>query len=143
MISNELIQQTIISKLKADTPLVNYLTNQSATNEIREAQWQGAQFVYPAVRVQAGGQLPDGNLGSCHTSRSETTITITSHSESDSSREADVLMGLVNAAIFGKRLSGTGFRSMLVDSDSLLKATRENNRVWRGTGLYRVKLYET
>jgi hypothetical protein len=143
MISNELIQQAIITKLKANTPLVNWLEDLSAGSEIRESQWQGVAFTYPAVRVEAGTQVPDGNLGTCHTSRSELPFTVISFSDADSSRQADILAGLVNAALFGVRLTGTGFASMIINSDGLIHAARTAERAWRAVGLYRMKLYET
>lgn len=143
MISSELIQAAIVAKLKANTTLVNWLTALGATSEIREVDWQGSSFVYPNVRVQIGTEVPDGNLGVCQTTRSEIPFTIYSFSESNSSRQADTLAGLVNAAIFGQYFNGTGWRSMIVNSDGIIKAIRTGQRVWQATGLYRAKLYET
>ena len=58
MISNDLVQAAIVAKLKADTTLVAWLTARSAENEIRESQWQGTVFSFPAVRVELGTQEP-------------------------------------------------------------------------------------
>jgi len=142
MISNDLIQAAIVSKLKANSALVAWLTARSAGSEIRESQWQGAVFTYPAVRVDLGTQVPVSN-GSCRTSESEMPFSIFSMSESDSSQQADVLAGLVNTALFGKRLSGTGWLSLVIDSDGLTSAVRETQRIWRATGLYTVRIYGT
>ena len=143
MISPELIQAAIITKLKANIALTDFLTALSAGDEIRESQWTGVTFTYPAVRVEAGTQIPDGDLGTCHTTRSEVPFTVASFSDGDSSRQADTLAGLVNAALFGIRLSGMGFRSMIINSDGLIHAARTAERAWRSVGLYRMRLYET
>jgi hypothetical protein len=142
MISNDLIQAAIIAKLKADNTLVNWLSALDAGAEIREAQWQGTVFVYPAVRVDLGTQVPLAN-GACHINESEIPFTVYSMSEADSSRQADILAGLVNSALFTKRISGSGWTSLVIDSDGLISAAREAPRFWRATGLYRVRIYGT
>jgi len=142
MISNDLIQAALITALKADTTLVNWLTARDAANEIRENEWQGAAFTYPAVRIDIGLQLPITN-GVCHVSQSELTFSIISLSEKDSSQQATILAGLVNAALFAKRISGTGFASLLIDSDGMPGANRTIERIWQVISPYKVRLYET
>jgi hypothetical protein len=140
MISNDLIQAAIITTLKADTTLVNWLTAEGVGDEIREAQWQGRDFEYPAVRVQAGNQQAGGN-GPCYVTTGETPFIIYCYSENDSSQQADQLAGLVDDALLGKHLSGSGFSTGPVLSDGLIKATRTGERVWQGTFLGRMQLY--
>lgn len=143
MISNELFQAAVVAKLKANTALVNWLTALSAGNEIRETSWQGATFTYPAVRVEAGNQLPGPQTSVCYLTTGEITFTVQSFSESDSSKQADELAGMVNNALMGTRLNGTGFNSLSIQSDGLTHAARTAERVWRSVGLYRVQIYET
>lgn len=50
MADNETIWASWITYLKSKTALTNLLTNGGA-NEIRESQWQGDDFEYPAVRI--------------------------------------------------------------------------------------------
>lgn len=140
MIRNDLIQAAIVAKLKANTTLVNWLTARSAGSEIREATWQGRDFVYPCVRVQVGTQEPDGN-GPCYTTNGSTTFTLFSYSEHDSSQECDELAGVANAALLGLHIAGTGFTTGPVLSDALIKATRTGERVWESVGLYRMQVY--
>ena len=140
MIANDRVQAGIIAKLKADTALIAWLTVRSADSEIRESQWQGAVFTYPAVRVDLGTQLPGGN-GPCYLTNGEIPFTVYSYSEDDSSKQADVLAGLVNDALLGEQFSSTGFTTGLVKSDGLVSATRLAERLWRAAGFYRVNLY--
>lgn len=142
MISNEVFQAAVISRLKADTTLTAWLTARSAGDEVRESQWQGAAFTYPAVRVDVGTQTPLGN-GPCYLENGVITFTVLSFSEQDSSKQADTLAGLVNTALMGRQLSGTGFRSLAIKSDGLTSASRIGERLWRSVGLYRAVIYET
>jgi len=143
MIGNDLIQAAIVAGLKADTALVNWLTALSAGDEIRETQWQGTAFTYPAVRASVGDQLPDAGMGTCYLTSGEFTFTVYSYSESDSSRQADQLAALVNDALIGKRLNGTGFATMSIKCDGMAHATRMAERVWSAANIYRANLYET
>lgn len=142
MIANNTIQAAIITLLKADTALTNWLTALSAGSEIREGSWQGAAFTYPAVRAEVGPQQPGGETSHCYLTTGEVTFTALSFSESDSSNQADTLADLVNVALMGKRIAGTGFRSLVIKSDGLLHAARTAERVWRAMGLYRMEIYE-
>lgn len=143
MIASNLIQAAIIAALQADANLVAWLTAKTAGDEIRERQWQGADFVYPAVRVEVGTQLPDGPTSSCYETNGDVTFTVQSFSEDDSSQNADTLAGLVSGALFGKRLNGGGFATLKIRSDGLSHATRTGERTWRANGLYRMYAYET
>lgn len=140
MISNDLIQAAIIAKLQASTALVNFLTSKSAGDEVREVQWQGRGFVYPAVRAAVGTQTPGGN-GPCYTVNGETAFTVMSFSELDSSEEADQLAGLVEDALLGLHIVGTGFRTGPVLSDGHVHATRTGERVWQAVTTYRMQIY--
>ena len=143
MIANNNIQAAIIAKLKANTALTDWLTARSAGSEIRETSWQGAAFTYPAVRASVGTQQPGPDTSHCYLTTGEVPFTVLCFSESDSSQQADVLAGLVNAALIGQRLSGTGFRSLAIQSDGLTHAVRTGERVWRAVGLFRMQIYET
>lgn len=143
MIGNDAIQAAIIAKLKANTALVAWLTALSAGDEIRETQWQGTVFTYPAVRASVGNQLPDAGMGTCYLSSGEFTFTVYSYSESDSSMQADQLAKLVNDALIGARLSGTGFATMAIKCEGMPHATRQAERVWSAANVYRANLYET
>jgi hypothetical protein len=144
MIGNDVIQAAIIARLKADTTLTDWLVAQnSADDEIREIQWQGTVFDYPAVRASISDQLPDVGGGTCYLTAGEFTFTAMAFSESDSSQQADQLMKLVNDALIGKRLSGTGFKTMVIQNDGMAHASRTGERIWSAAAVYRANLYET
>lgn len=140
MIGNDVIQQAIVARLKADAALVAWLTALSADDEIRETQWQGTIFTYPAVRASVDNQVP--GLGTCYLTSGEFTFTAMSFGEGDSSRQTDQLAKLVNDALIGKRLSGTGFATMSIKCDGMAHASRTGERVWSAAAVYRANLYE-
>ena len=59
MIDNDDIQAGLVAYLKAQTTTIVALLDSSG--EIKEDQWQGTTFLYPAVRVDLGPQLPKAN----------------------------------------------------------------------------------
>lgn len=137
MISNELVADAIIAALKADADLVAWLTARSSADEIRENQWQGRDFTYPAVRLDLGDQVEVGN-DPCF---SEIPFTVFGFAEGDSSRDANILAGLISAALVRTRNNGTGFTGGLVANDAMTGAARTGEKIWRAPGLYRMKLY--
>jgi hypothetical protein len=137
MISPELIQAGIITKLKADTALTTWLTARSAGSEIRENQWQGRQFVYPAIRVDLLAQTEPGNPP-CY---SQTLFNVFAFAEGDSSKDAGILAGLVDAALIRKKFSGTGFNSGVISSLGTVPPIRTAERTWQALGQYQANLY--
>jgi hypothetical protein len=132
VISPELIQAGIITHLKADTALVAWLTARSAEDEIRENQWQGRQFVYPAVRVDLLPQTEPGNPP-CY---SQSLFNVFVFTEGDSSKDCGILAGLVDTALLRKKFSGTGYNSGLVISLGTVPPIRTAERVWQALGQY-------
>lgn len=144
MITDNEFQAALIAKLKADTPLITWLTDRDAASEIREIDYQGAGFVYPNVRVGEITNTPSGEqVEGCATTVSDVTFTVISNTEDDSSKSANQLAGLVNDALQGKRFYASGFRSLVIQSDGLVGANRTTERIWQARGLYRVRIYET
>lgn len=141
MVGNDVIQAAIVAMLKADTALTTWLAARSTAGEIREAQYQGTAFAYPAVRAAVGDQTPIGDT--CYTKKAEVTFELWCYSEHDSSQECDQLAKLANDAVFGKRLNGTGFASLVVLCDSFPHAARTGDKLWETFSLYRMEIYET
>lgn len=137
MIDNNIIQADIVTKLKANTALINWLTTFSAQAEVRESQFQGTVFVYPNVRVELGTQVEEGNPPCFST----VPFTVYSYSEKDSSREANELAGYVNDALLRQAIVGTGWKSGIIISGGVIAARRVNERVWQAVNLYQLNVY--
>jgi hypothetical protein len=137
VIDNDQIQAALVAKLKANTALTTWLSSRSSSDEIREAQYQAAGFLYPAVRVELGTQIEEGNPP-CY---STIPFTVCSYSEKNSSQEANQLAGLVADALLRKNVSGSGWHSQLIIADGMIAARRTSERVWQAVNLYRMNIY--
>lgn len=137
MISNEIVQAAITAYLKADANVIAALGG--SADEIREAQWQGTTFNYPAVRVQLQTQIPEGEL-LCDIGRIP--IAILCYSESNSSMQADQIAGIINTALNGKtftQITSLGsVRFAMFRSQGLISAVREDIRTWRSEATFDV-----
>jgi hypothetical protein len=141
MIGNDVLQAAIVATLKADTALTTWLAARSSSGEIREAQYQGTTFEYPAVRVAIGEQIPEGDT--CYLTGAIVTFEMWCYSEHDSSQECDQLAKLAADAVFGKRISGTGFASNSVLCDSFPHAVRTGDKLWEAFSTFRMEAYAT
>ncbi len=96
------VQAAVISYLKGQTSITSQLTGISGT-EIREYQWQGADFVYPALRVYVdlrpsiNGCGPDTAM-----------VCIEAHSEQKSSMPCQQLTGALTTVLHKKRFKAGG-----------------------------------
>jgi hypothetical protein len=127
MISNDRIQATLITKAKAALSITTLL----ATAEgIKESQWQGKDFVYPAIRIKLGTQdLTQGT--NCSTSNIPAIFEC--YTEDASSKKADVLAGAVANAFHGTTWSDkiTGVRIVSIRIAGLTSAVREDINTWK------------
>jgi hypothetical protein len=129
VVDNADIQEVVVSKIKADSALSSWLTSKASANEVREDEWQGADFTYPNVRVELPTQIDLGDPP-CHTS---VTFNVHCYAEGYSSIDCDVLAGLVKSSLRGKHLSGSGFATLRIASEGSIGAVQAGDRVWRAT----------
>lgn len=129
MISNNDIQEAIISKLKA-TPAVLALV---PAVEIRETQWQGLDFTYPCIRVRVGPQVPTADVA-CTISRCQ--IVIQCYSENASSKESNSIAFSVVDALHGKPFSTTNMKFTMLKVVTLSEAIRRDQRTWVATATF-------
>jgi len=139
MIANDILQKAIVARLKADGPLVAALNG--SNKEVREQQWQGRNFTYPAVRVALGTQMPRIEMTPCEWAR--LSFSILCLSEEHSSQQTDNIAGLVNAALHKQAWTVTadGFRFHFIRSAGLNSAIRMSERVWRAEAFFITDLH--
>ena len=126
MISNEKIQASVITKLQASAALVARLKTK---DEIKEDQWQGTTFAYPAVRVVLGSQTPSV-AENCVAAAISLSVMVSS--EDASSKQADEIAGIIanhlNKTSWSNTIQGVRFASLWVVS--LIPAIHEG-AVWK------------
>lgn len=87
------VQAAWISHMKSKTSLVALLTNNHA---IKELQWQGVDFVYPAIRFSVDF------MPAINRCLDRATITLDVFSEEKSSNEASTIAGELQTIYHGK-----------------------------------------
>lgn len=138
MISNALIQKALVARLKAAAAVTTII---GGPTEVREQQWQGRAFTYPAVRVAVGQQVDRPEMEPC--SWSVASFVIWCMSEDRSSYECDDLAGAVNSALNDTAwdVTADGFRFHKVRSVGLFSATRMTERIWRAEAAFVARLH--
>lgn len=137
MIPNQVIQADFITDLLAYSALTGLL---ASAQEVREDQYQGTVFAFPAVRVAILNQTPIIGPEQCDLAL--LTFSIRCFAEEASSKMADTLAGLANDRFHRRNFHGTGWLSWL-RSAGLIGAIRMDERVWRSEALFVGTVYPT
>jgi hypothetical protein len=93
------VQVALIEHLKADATLITLL---GTADNIKEVEWQGADYTYPAVRVEND---VDPNKPYC--SPDDVKITIFCMSEKKSSKECQLVMKEIANRLHGHPFNGS------------------------------------
>jgi len=138
MISNEKLQEAFIARMKGDGGITIIL---GADTEIREQQWQGRAFTYPAVRLALGTQVPLAFIEPCEWSL--LSFSVLCLSEKRSSKEADELAGAVNVCFHNSAWDEAldNFRLHKIRSVGLNSATRMSERIWRAEAFFQARIH--
>ena len=137
MISDELLQADLVSKLKRIASVTSLLPD--GTSGIRELQWQGDTFQYPCVRLDLEqNEYVFDEQERCQLYQIEFSLYI--FSEERSSKQCSVIKGLLENYLTGKGWTGTNAkytRLRLIDS---VPAVREDMTTWRTQLKYRTRV---
>ena len=101
----EEVQEALIQWLKADTTLVALL---GSSDRIKENEWQGADFVFPAVRVE-NDVLP--SIDGCSPDGVE--IVITALSETKTSKQCSLISAEISRLLHCKTFKSTAGVNLL------------------------------
>mgnify|MGYP001587158750 CR=1 FL=1 len=137
MIGNDVIQGNIVTDLKAATAITALL---ASAGEIRELQYQGADFAYPALRVHVDDNAPIVIREQCD--HANLTFTIRAFTEGGSSRSSSTLAAAVNARYHRRNFQGTGWYSWF-RAAALLGPRRVGERLWMSEVIFRGVVYPT
>lgn len=129
MISDEVMQAAIIERIKTITSVTNLLGD--GVNGVKEFDWQGDTFTYPAIRVDLEtNEYSFDEQEQCKLQYAEFSIYV--YSEERSSKQCSMIKGLLATALIG-----LGFRSsqnILVQKPRLIDnvpVIRQDDRLWR------------
>lgn len=124
MLRNDQIQSAIIDRLKGNTSILALL---SSSGDIKEDQWQGTSFVYPAVRLQLNSNQP---LGDANCRHSTISLSILVYTEDDNSLLVDKIAGIINNELHDKQFSSSGI-AVSLRTTNLVPAVKSDVRTWR------------
>jgi len=143
MITNNQIQEALVRRLGDVTQYgIADLHAALTTDEpIRENQFQGTQFVYPAVRVNLTYLNPTENTP-CRDEVFKSYFSIISYSEGTSSLEADTIAGLVAEALDEAVIDEPTFRTGNISLGGVNAAIRIGERLWRAETFFRTSIYQ-
>lgn len=116
MLNNVNVQAAMLAYLKAQASIVALL---SSSGEIKEAQWQGTDFEYPAVRVSSDFRPSTLGCGP-----DEADFTIESFSTQASSLEAATLSATIAGILHKHPFSKDGIKFSTVKVDRIDKPER-------------------
>ena len=137
MISDNLVQQDLITKLKTIATVTNVLGD--GVSGIKELEWQGDTFKYPCVRLDLeSNEYVFDEQELCQLYSIEFSLYI--FSEERSSKQCSQIKGLLENYLTGIGWTGTNAkytRLRLIDS---VPAVREDERTWRSQLKYRTKV---
>lgn len=128
MVSLNDVQAGLVAYLKAQSSLVTLL--QSAA-DIKEDEWQGTTFKYPAVRIDLGVQYPKSGC-----TMSEITFGVLGFSEKDSSAEANSIASEVTDLLHNKSFTRNGVH-FIVFGTGTIPAIRKDERTWRSEAKFK------
>ena len=109
------VQAAWVAYLKAQTNLTSLLAN---NGQIKESQWQGDEFSYPAVRISVdfypsvNGCIP------------RATIFISVFSEEKTSKQASTIAGVIQRLVHRKPFTSVGVTSFMVLVEEVLHPDR-------------------
>jgi hypothetical protein len=146
MIDNAVIQADIVAALKANSTVTSALVRQDGeggAENVKESQWAGTDFTFPAIRVRVNRQIPITDRQNCDHAR--LSFSIRCLTEGGSSKPADELAGLVNSQFHGnagggKFFRGTGWSTYLRGS-GLVSALRTGEKLWMAEAQFEGVVY--
>ncbi|MCK5547450.1 MAG: hypothetical protein KAI64_00435 [Thermoplasmata archaeon] len=146
MISNDILKADLVALLKGYSTLTELLVRQDGEGgeeNVKESQYAGTQFIYPAVRVRINRQIPLIDRGPCDHARLSLSIRVLT--EGASSQECDSIAGVVNSFLHGSSgggrfLQGTGWRTFM-RSNGLEAAIRTGEKAWMAVANFEGVVY--
>lgn len=138
MLSDELFQADIIAKLKTISSVTVLLPE--GTSGIKEAQWQGDTFQYPAVRLDIENtNYQFDEQERCSLYLIEFSVYI--YSQERSSKQCSQIKGLLENYLTGLGFTGISAKYTRLRLSDSLAAFREDERTWRSQLIYSTRAY--
>ena len=120
--SNDEIQAALLAYIKSKTSITSVITS----TEMREDQWQGTTFTYPAIRIRMISNVPSNT--NCNYNNISVSIMV--FTEDASSQNDDKIAGIINETLHDKSFVSNGI-AFYLRTTNLIPAFRSDIRTWR------------
>lgn len=137
MIGNHVLQSDLVADLRAAVAITTLL---ASSGEVRELQYQGADFAYPALRIHIDDNRPIITREQCD--HANLSFTVRVFAEGGSSRPASTIANAVNSRLHRRNLHGTGWYTWLRTS-AFLGPRMVAENLWMVELVFRGVVYPT
>lgn len=120
--SNDEIQAALLSYIRSKPTITAVIT----TTEMREDQWQGTTFTYPAIRIRMISNVP--STKQCN--YNDISFSFMVFTEDASSQNADKIAGIINQALHDRSFSSNNI-AFFLKTTNLIPAIRSDKTTWR------------
>jgi len=135
MIHPEVVQIDLIADLKGTTSITSLL---ASADEVKESQYQGTRWNYPALRLAIIAQTPIIGPEPCDLVRFSFAIRV--YTEGGSSKSNSHLLGIVNDR-YHRRIFEAPTWISVFRSAGLNNPSRATDKLWRGEALFEGTIY--
>ena len=128
----------MFSNYQVRSVLVNYLQNNSAiigiiSTEVREGQWQGKDFIYPAIRVKIILQKPSIDT---NCDWADLQFSVECYSEKASSQESEAMELAVIQLLDKKTVSYSGVKVYALHCIGMIGSNRIDPNTWMAETMF-------
>ncbi len=135
MIAPHVIQADIIADILSQSSITSLL---ASVNEVREDQYQGTVYGYPAIRVALISQTP--LIGPYPCDLTTLNLTLRVYTEGGSSRSNSVILAAINSHLHRNTFRATTWNIWFRSVGEILP-TRQGNKLWRGEAIFSGTVY--
>lgn len=135
MIGPQTIQADIVTDVKGTASITSLL---NTADEVRESEYQGRTFGYPAIRVAIVAQVPLPGPEPCDLTRLSFVLRV--YTEGGSSRSNSQILEQVNNRYHRRLFDANTWRSVF-RSVGLNNPTRASEKLWRGEAMFEGIVY--
>ena len=120
--SNDEIQAALLAYIRTKATITAVITSA----EMREDQWQGTTFTYPAIRIRMISNVPS----SMQCNYNNISLSFLVFTEDASSQNADRIAGIISQALHDRSFSSNNI-AFYLKTTNLIPAIRSDKTTWR------------
>jgi hypothetical protein len=137
MIEPHIIQADIVADILTQASITDLLASAA---EVREDQYQGTVYGYPAIRVDIISQTPIVAPWPCDLTTLNFTLRV--YTEGGSSKSNSIILGAINNA-YHRKIFGASTWNCWFRSAGVINPAKQGTKLWRGEAIFTGTVYPT